>query len=576
MKKSIGRKVFTMLVILAVIFIATVESNIGALQKISSYNSEISGTYMQLENENGILSTTCQQMQLYGTLSYYMQGTDQSAQMRENLEKTIASMAESMKTMNDLSAKTGDQKLTGLYAEWNGTLASFSDIMKKIAEAIKNGDSAGAQTLQSSITDYVIPAQEAQAAYKEHLEKLIDETTKHSALRISGTITFDIILVLAFVIMFIIILVIVNRTIVKPAKESGRQLNHIVNRIANNEGDLTQRIPVKTSDEIGQMTTGINSFLDLLQSIMKKLKNESNGIMASANNVSGEIVRSNEIAGDVSTSMEEMSAGIEEISATLGQIATGSSNILDEIREMNTQVQDGAHLVKTIREHAGDMYQNTVNGKQEMIHTVQDIRADMNDALTESRSVERINELTGDILSITSQTNLLSLNASIEAARAGEAGRGFAVVADEIRVLAENSAETANNIQNISALVTEAVDKLSRNAENILKFIDEKIISDYNSFVDVAGQYEKDADELNKILSVVASNTDEINKTMETMNNGLNDISCAVDENAKGVTCVAENAVSLVQSFSQIQQETETNQQVSSALNNEVNRFKNV
>lgn len=576
MKKSIGRKVFTMLVILGVIFIATIEANIGALHRISSYNSEITDTYLLLENENGRLSTTCQQMQLYGSLSYYMQGTDQSAQMTENLEMAIASMEESMKTVNDLSAKTGDQKLTGLYTEWNDALASFSEVMKKIAEAIKSGDSAGALTLQSSITDYVIPAQETQAAYEEHLKTLIDETAKHSATRISGTITFNIILVLTFAVMFIFILLIVNRTIVKPAKESGTHLKNIMNRIANNEGDLTQRIPVKTSDEIGQMTTGINSFLELLQGIMKKLKNESDGIMASSNNVSGEIGRSNEIATDVSASMEEMSAGIEQISATLGQIANGSNNILDEIREMNNQVQDGAHLVRTIREHAGDMYQNTANGKQEMIHTIQNIRADMNDALTESQSVERINELTGDILSITSQTNLLSLNASIEAARAGEAGRGFAVVADEIRVLAENSAETANNIQNISTLVTEAVEKLSRNAENILKFIDEKIIADYNSFVDVAGQYEKDADELNQILSVIAANTDEINKTMETMNNGLNDISCAVDENAKGVTCVAENAVSLVQAFSQIHKETETNQQVASALNNEINRFNKV
>lgn len=103
---------------------------------------------------------------------------------------------------------------------------------------------------------------------------------------------------------------------------------------------------------------------------------------------------------------------------------------------------------------------------------------------------EKINELTNNILNIASQTNLLALNASIEAARAGEAGRGFAVVADEIRNLAENSRDTANDIQNISVLVTEAVRVLSENAEEMLKFVGTDVIKDYDGFVDVVNQYQ--------------------------------------------------------------------------------------
>lgn len=267
---------------------------------------------------------------------------------------------------------------------------------------------------------------------------------------------------------------------------------------------------------------------------------------------------------------------MEEISATLGQMATGSDNVLNEIKTMTSQVNDGVQLVIDIKERAQNMHRNTVDSKESAGQIVSDIRQTLTSAVSESRSVEQINELTAEILNIASQTNLLALNASIEAARAGEAGKGFAVVAEEIRVLADNSRETANNIQSISNQVTGAVERLANNAESMLQFIDEKVMKDYDGFVGVVEQYEKDADSVNEILDEFYRDTNDINSTMQSMNVGINDIAIAVDESAKGVTSVAENAASLVQSMTQIQRETENNQEISAKLSNEVNRFKNV
>lgn len=370
--------------------------------------------------------------------------------------------------------------------------------------------------------------------------------------------------------------VIVRKTIIVPAKNSGKVLNQILEKIEAQEGDLTLRVPVTSSDEVGQLSEGINSFIEDLQFLMQKLKTQSEERTTSAENVAYKINNSNESAGNISSTMEQMSASMQEIAATIGQIATGSDSVLGEVRNMNHSVSDGVELVQKIKHRASKMHQNTIESKNTTGSTIMEIRKTLNSALEESRSVEKINQLTGEILDITSQTNLLSLNASIEAARAGEAGRGFAVVADEIRSLADSSATTANNIQNISNQVTSAVEKLAKNAEEMLKFVDEKVLQDYDSFMVVVEKYEHDAESMDTLLSEFAQNTREINDTISTMNTGLNDISIAVDESAKGVTIVAENAVSLVADMTQIQGETENNKDISEQLSNEVNRFKSV
>lgn len=577
MRKSIGGKIFSMLVIIGLVFVLMLVSNIAALDKINDYNDKLVNIYMKLEDENGDFHASFEQVQLLENLVYYKQNTSESEIVIQNLENSITSMKSYLSSMKKRVEAVNDKELTEKYNELESAVTKFSSNSNEILEAAKEADyDSIKQKLDSEQNGNINVVQDAQKNYEDILTEKADYCAEKSSLRITATNVFDVILTVMFLVIFVIIVFVVNLNIVKPAKISRIQLRSIVDKIGNNEGDLTERIPVKTKDEIGQMSEGINSFIEQLQNVMRKLKSESEELMISAGTVRDEISKSNENAENVSAAMEEMSASIEEISATLSQIAHGSESISGQIEDVNGRVQNGADLVKTIKSHAGNMHQNTVDSKETAIKIISEIRTAVDEALIESRNVEKINGLTGEILDITSQTNLLSLNASIEAARAGEAGRGFAVVADEIRVLADNSAQTASNIQNISNVVISAVEKLAKNSENMLKFIDEKVMKDYDDFVGVAGQYEKDADDINEILSNVAANTNEISSTMQAMNTGIGDISVAVDENAKGVTSVAENAVSLVEAFTNIHKETESNQEISSKLTDEVNRFKKV
>ena len=410
------------------------------------------------------------------------------------------------------------------------------------------------------------------AEKEEEFEFILEK----SATKIRGTVIFDFILIGVGVILLLGSSIIVNQSIGKPAKKASVHLSDIVDKIENNRGDLTERIEVNSKDEIGQLANGINNFIESLQAVIQKLQSESDNMINSANLVTEQVDDSNRSALNVSSATEQLAASMEEIAATLDQLVDGSRDILERIQIMNESADSGNETVINIKGRALTMHEETIKSKEHAITVLKEIGTQLEDAVQESRSVEKINELTGNILNIASQTNLLALNASIEAARAGEAGRGFAVVADEIRSLAESSRETANDIQDISMLVTSAVAKLSENAEDMLKFIANDVVKDYDGFVEIVNQYQADADLMSQILGEFVEQATIINETMNDMNTNMDDVSSTVGESAKAVSSVAEDAALLVGAISNIQEETENTHRISIELQNEVKRFEKV
>ena len=574
--KSIGTKIYIALGFLGVLFILIVLLNVSGLGIIGEYNDDLGNVYMKMQEAEGDTVAAFNQVQLYANKEQYLFYDDSSAEqlvlLKEAIDKTRAKIEAADALCNTLS----DDELITAFNSYRTKMNEFLDYSVQIHEYFSNNEYVRAIHMVADFNSVVVPVEEAEAAYKNVLSQSVDVAVARGASQITGTRLFNLGALALYIILVVITVIIVASTIVKPAKTSGKALRDIIKKVDARQGDLTERVPIKSKDEVGQMAQGINNFMTQLQSIMRDLKTESANMEQSAEIITNQVIESNESAGNVSAATEQMAASMEEISATLGQLSTGSTNVLGEIQSMENSVQNGVGLVQDIKNRATQMHHSTIQGKEKTSTTILKIRETLQTALEESRSVQKINEMTQEILNITSQTNLLSLNASIEAARAGEAGRGFAVVAGEIRGLADSSAEAAGNIQTISAMVTDAVEKLARNAEEMLQFVDEEVMKDYDNFVEIVEQYKQDADSVDLILSGVAENTTDISHTIDDMNNGINDISTAVEENAKGITNVADSAVSLVEAMSEIQKETERNQQISQKLNNEVNRFKKV
>lgn len=384
-----------------------------------------------------------------------------------------------------------------------------------------------------------------------------------------------ILLAISFV-TFVMVVVVIIKTVVKPLRKQTSELTEIIDEIKGGHGDLTKRVTVKSMDEIGQSSIGINHFIETLQNIMSNIISNSNVLDGVVGNVASSVAASSDNANDISAIMEELSATMEEVSATTNSVSENTTAAEGKVQKMADQTKVMSQYAQDMKKRATELEHTATENMNSTNEMIGEITTEMNQALENSKSVEKVAQLTADILSISSQTNLLALNASIEAARAGEAGKGFAVVADEIRQLADSSRETANNIQTINEQVIEAVQGLVVSSEKIVGYINENILPDYRAFVQGGQQYNDDATHIDNTMAEYASEAQDILATMMEMTEAIEGISRAVEESANGVTDAATNIDSLVQSMSTVNGQMEENSTVAKNLKEESAAFASV
>ena len=167
----------------------------------------------------------------------------------------------------------------------------------------------------------------------------------------------------------------------------------------------------------------------------------------------------------------------------------------------------------------------------------------------------------------------MSLNAWIEAARAGEAGKGFAVVAGEISQLADSSRETANRIQEINTVVTNAVHNLADHANDLVSYMNESILPEFQNFVASGNQYSENATHIESVMNEFAQQTDQLQGGAVEIANSIHTITNAIEEGVKGITGVAESTQVLVTDMENISKRMDENKQISEELQQETAIF---
>lgn len=353
-----------------------------------------------------------------------------------------------------------------------------------------------------------------------------------------------------------------------------RRVNDKIYELVHNEGDLTQTLMVRTGDEMELMADNVNELLQYIRSIMLNISEDSVKLNDSTRAVVDALTTAGGNIMDVSATMEEMSAAMEETTASLNQVDGSVTEIYDRINDVSEQAQTGSDSTDEIQVRAKGIYNEAARQQTDAQTLVQEIAHSLNEKIEKSKSVEEINLLTQNIISITQQTNLLSLNASIEAARAGEAGRGFAVVAGEIGKLATDSADAAEKIRKVSEEVITSVEGLAVEAENMVRFMEETAMEGYRRLLETSKDYSSDAEKIHGMMRNFAEDSRKLQTAMDGIRDSVKAINIAVEESAKGIVSTAETTTELTQNVNAIEGRAGENKRIAQCLEEEVGKFK--
>ena len=570
------KKLSTKLIILIPVFILgifSIISNVMSVSNIKNVNrSAVQISEVSLKNVSSLAEIQRQTQDIHNLglshiiavdLDSMIQLVEKIRSQEDALEKDLESYKtyvtpDTQKEYNDIKKKYEELKY-----ECANVMAFSAAGKKEDAYELANGKiSKCADAIESDI---------------ESIKKIVNQDANAQRQKLTSayhsSIGTSIVTILISIAALFSAMVAVLRWVIYPLANTNREINEIISGIDNQQGDLTRRVTITNNKEVASVGGGINAFMAKLQEIFRMISSNSRDLEGVVNEVRESVQTSNGSVSDLSALTEELSATMQDISDNASRINENTESVAGEVKSIAEKTIEIDQYTKEMKEHAEAMEHAARENMDTTGAKVNDIVSVLSQAIEDSNSVNQVDNLTNDILNIASQTNLLALNASIEAARAGDAGKGFAVVASEISQLAAASQEAANNIQSINAIVITAVHNLADNANGLVEYMNEKILPEFQKFVESGGAYHDKATFIESVMADFEAKTDSLQNSMDEIANSVNTISHAIEEGVSGVVSAADSTQVLVSDMDKISKKMDENFAIAEGLKKETSVF---
>ena len=350
-----------------------------------------------------------------------------------------------------------------------------------------------------------------------------------------------------------------------------KKLQNATHRVAG--GDFSEKIKVTRSDEFGVLETNFNGMMDDVSGLIHAVEDKSNHILEVAGGIS-------EVAGNTKTTIEQVTQAIDSV-------AQGAVKQAESTQEANTEVEHLKNSLDETKEYVSGMNGLTEQANEvstEGIESVKDLIEKSGKTAEKSKvslevmnemveSIDKIFYISDTIADITSQTNLLSLNASIEAARAGEMGKGFAVVADEIRKLADESKESTDEIKKIITEITEK-SKLVESTMQENEVLQTEQQEAINRTEEIFGEIMKQIEMLGSGMERINALNDTMSANKDLVVDKMGTIASVSEQSAAATEEVNASTEQVNVTMEEISEHTETLQAIAKDLMETINRFK--